>query len=174
MKDCVKYIHDRWIYHCRIIEMRHDLRQDRLCLVTKSIIGRVITMCRQFQRFCELPLEINCQADWNLISSEAEDSLVTIDRNHRWDVHVLGWHFKLILSQSVEATESHAGVGDDRLAGAEQFKIISALEDGTIARGDVQTLNNNQRWGKRNEGKVHTRWRRCSPALVHPQFCSSS
>ena len=71
-------------------------------------------MCRQFQRFCELPLEINRQADWNLISSEAEDFFSTmLIETTGGDVHVLGGHFKLILSESVETTEGHAGISDD-------------------------------------------------------------
>ena len=53
--------------------MCDDLRQNGLCLVTKCIIGCVVSMSRKLERLRKLPLEIYSQADGNLISSKAKN-----------------------------------------------------------------------------------------------------
>ena len=51
--------------------MSNDLRQNGLCLVAKRVVWGVITMRSEFERFSKLPLEIDGQADRDLISSKA-------------------------------------------------------------------------------------------------------
>jgi hypothetical protein len=60
-------------YHRGIVEMRNDLRQNGLCLVTQGVIGGIVTMRCEFERLHKLPLEVYSQADGDLVSSKADN-----------------------------------------------------------------------------------------------------
>ena len=51
--------------------MRDDLSQDRLCLVPKRVVGRLIPVRCELERFLELPLEVQRQAHGNLVASKS-------------------------------------------------------------------------------------------------------
>jgi hypothetical protein len=51
--------------------MCDNLCQDGLRLVSKGIVGRLIPMRRELEWFLELPLEVQLQAHWNLVTSES-------------------------------------------------------------------------------------------------------
>ncbi len=51
--------------------MRDDLSQDRLGLVPKRVVGRLISVRCELEWFFELPLEVQRQAHGNLIASKS-------------------------------------------------------------------------------------------------------
>ena len=51
--------------------MRDDLSQDRLCLVPKRVVGRLIPVRCELERFLELPLKVQRQAHGNLVASKS-------------------------------------------------------------------------------------------------------
>lgn len=72
-----------------------------------------------------LPLEINRQADGNLIPR----------------IHVLRRHLLLILTESVKATKRNVGIGDVVLTRREKLEIITLLQDSAIVGRDIQATN---------------------------------
>lgn len=56
--------------------MGNDLSQDRLGLVAKRVIWSIIPVRSEFEGLCELPFQVNGQADRNLIASEATIDLI--------------------------------------------------------------------------------------------------
>ena len=56
--------------------MSDNLCQDGLGFVPKGIIGRLISVCCELEWFLELPLEVQRQAHWNLITCESVRSIV--------------------------------------------------------------------------------------------------
>lgn len=56
------------------------------------------------------------------------------------NVHVLGGHFDLALSESVDTTKGDVGVGDDQLTSAQKQKIVSPLYDRTVVRRNIQAI----------------------------------
>jgi len=56
--------------------MGDNLCQDGLSFVPKGIVGRLISVRRKLEWFLELPLEVQRQAHWNLITCESERSIV--------------------------------------------------------------------------------------------------
>lgn len=56
--------------------MSDNLCQDRLGFVPKGIIRRLISVRRELEWFLELPLEVQRQAHWNLITCESVRSIV--------------------------------------------------------------------------------------------------
>ena len=87
-----------------------------------------------------MPLEVDRQADGNLVTGEAEvapseePKLNIIDRN----LHVLRWHFLLVLSQCVHSSEGNVRIGDVVLTGREQLQVVTLLKDGTVVGGDIE------------------------------------
>jgi hypothetical protein len=51
--------------------MRDDLIQDRLGLVPKRVVGRLISVRCELEWFLELPFEIQRQAHGNLVASKS-------------------------------------------------------------------------------------------------------
>lgn len=68
-----KYDNSLRTYHRGIVEMRNDLRQNGLCLVTQRVIWGIVAMRCEFKRLHKLPLEVYSQADGNLVSSKADN-----------------------------------------------------------------------------------------------------
>lgn len=56
------------------------------------------------------------------------------------NIHVLGGHFDLALSECVDTTKGDVGVGDDQLTSAQKQKIISSLYDCTVVRRNIQAI----------------------------------
>ena len=56
--------------------MSDNLCQDGLGFVPKGIVGRLISVRRKLEWFLELPLEVQRQAHWNLITCESVRSIV--------------------------------------------------------------------------------------------------
>lgn len=120
--------------------MRHDLGEYALCLVPKCVVRRVVAMGGKFERCHQLPLEINSQADWNLISSKTKKDWARANflfgtRQHS---HVLGRHFNLVLAQGIQAAKRDTRVRDDGLTSTEQLELIPALQNCTVAGRNVQ------------------------------------
>jgi hypothetical protein len=57
--------------------MSDNLCQDGLGFVPKGIVGRLISVSRELKWLLELPLKVQRQADWDLITCESESSSVT-------------------------------------------------------------------------------------------------
>jgi len=57
-------------YHCRIVKVSNNLRQDRLCFVSERLIWGSISMCCELEGFGQLPLEVYPQADWDLVAGK--------------------------------------------------------------------------------------------------------
>jgi hypothetical protein len=53
-------------------------------------------------------------------------------------LHVLGRHFKLVLSQSEQSTKSDVGIGDTMLPGREELQLVPSLQDCTIVCRNVE------------------------------------
>jgi hypothetical protein len=53
-----------------------NLCQDRLGFVPEGIIRRLVSVRRELEWFLELPLEVQRQAHWNLITCESMRSIV--------------------------------------------------------------------------------------------------
>jgi hypothetical protein len=51
--------------------MSNNLCQNGLGLVPKRIVGRLVPMGRELEWFIELPLEVQLQAHWDLITGES-------------------------------------------------------------------------------------------------------
>jgi len=58
--------------------MSNNLRQDRLGLVSKGIVGCLISMCRKLEGLLQLPLEVQLQAHWNLVTGETAGTRVSV------------------------------------------------------------------------------------------------
>lgn len=56
--------------------MGNDLSQDGLGLVAKRVVWSIIPVRSEFEGFCELPFQVNGQADRNLIASEATVDII--------------------------------------------------------------------------------------------------
>jgi len=56
--------------------MSNNLCQNGLRLVPKGIVGRLISMRRELKWLLELPLEVQLQAHWHLVTSESSLSQV--------------------------------------------------------------------------------------------------
>ncbi len=51
--------------------MGNNLCQYGLRLVPKGIVGGLIAMCRELEWLLELPLEVQLQAHWHLVTSKS-------------------------------------------------------------------------------------------------------
>jgi hypothetical protein len=56
--------------------MSDNLCQDGLRLVSKGIVRRLIPVHRELKWFLELPLEVQLQAHWNLITGKSVQFIV--------------------------------------------------------------------------------------------------
>jgi hypothetical protein len=102
--------------------MRHDLGKDGLSLVAEGIVRGIVTMGRQFERFLELPLQVDGERDWDLIASE----------------DVFGRHLSLAFALGEDLTKRDIWVGDVVLTGGENSEFITTLKDGDIIGWDVE------------------------------------
>jgi len=106
-------------YHCRIVKMSNNLRQDRLCLVSERFIWGSISMCCELEGFGQLPLEVYPQADWDLVAGKTRKQLIQLNIDEwlkqKKDEHILRGHLNLVFSESVYSPESDIGIGDHRL-----------------------------------------------------------
>ena len=53
------------------LTMRDDLSEDRLCLVPECVIRRLIPVRCELEWFLQLPLEVQRQADGDLVASKS-------------------------------------------------------------------------------------------------------
>jgi hypothetical protein len=121
--------------------MSNNLCQNGLGLVPKRIVGRLEPMGRELEWLIELPLEVQLQAHWDLITSESGV------HNPQWgwskieaaNVHVLCRQLKLIFAKSVETTQCDIWVSNTVLSSREKLEVISRLQNRTIVRRNVQT-----------------------------------
>jgi hypothetical protein len=64
--------------------MSDNLCQDRLGLVPKRIVGRLISVRCEFERLLELPLEVQRQAHWNLVTGESMEFIILSGVEKGW------------------------------------------------------------------------------------------
>lgn len=122
--------------------MCDDLSQDRLGLVPKRVVGRLVPVRCELEWFLELPLEVQRQAHGNLVASKscaknARFATIIMIREINY-VHVLRRHLELILAQGVQPTQCDVRMGDAVLSCREQLEIISGLQNCAIVRRNVQ------------------------------------
>lgn len=159
--------------------MRDDLRQDGLSLVSKGIVRCLVSVCRELKRLLKLPLEVQLQTNWNLITGESvwfHKSLVVgedLSTGEAVHAHVLRRHLKLIFAKCVESTQCDIGMGDTVLPGGEQLEIIATLQNRTIVRWNVQTgslsVSTRVKKKKRNKSGGLTTTQRRNPLMRYSQ-----
>jgi hypothetical protein len=71
-----------------------------------------------------------------------EGEKVSFSFHGRRHIHILGWHFQLILAKSEKSTQGNIRVCDVMLTCGDELEIIAFLQDCTIVRRDIQTIAN--------------------------------